>query len=220
VRVCPYVCICACVCACVCVLCVCVCVCIFTSMQTHTNTCIQHSCRSLPFSKQLLSAGVVESKCIQKIHTRIHTHIRTCILAYRYLPFSKHVCTNMHVRTYSHARWYLLFLKQPVSGGIAKALWTQIHTCMYAQTCIYVHICWQVFAVFEAISKRGDSTSPVEHKHIHTCMHNHAYTYIHARRYLLFLKQLVSAGIVEAYPPLADVRGSYVAQYEHTIILR
>lgn len=34
------------------------------------------------------------------------------------------------------------------------------------------------------------------------------------------LKQLCDAGLVNAYPPLCDVRGSYVAQYEHTILLR
>jgi len=34
------------------------------------------------------------------------------------------------------------------------------------------------------------------------------------------LKALVDAGIVNAYPPLSDIEGSYVAQYEHTILLR
>ena len=33
------------------------------------------------------------------------------------------------------------------------------------------------------------------------------------------LKQLVDAGIIDAYPPLNDVEGSFVAQYEHTIFL-
>ena len=40
------------------------------------------------------------------------------------------------------------------------------------------------------------------------------------QRYLGGLNALVSAGIVSAYPPLCDERGSYTAQYEHTIILR
>jgi methionyl aminopeptidase len=39
-------------------------------------------------------------------------------------------------------------------------------------------------------------------------------------RYLLALKNLVDVGLVNAYPPLVDVKGSYTAQYEHTIILR
>ena len=39
-------------------------------------------------------------------------------------------------------------------------------------------------------------------------------------KYLLGLNQLVSAGIVEGYPPLCDKKGSYTAQYEHTILLR
>lgn len=30
----------------------------------------------------------------------------------------------------------------------------------------------------------------------------------------------VDVGLVEPYPPLCDVKGSYTAQYEHTIILR
>ncbi|KAH8730195.1 methionine aminopeptidase 2-like protein [Phaeosphaeriaceae sp. PMI808] len=39
-------------------------------------------------------------------------------------------------------------------------------------------------------------------------------------KYLLGLNNLVSAGIVEAYPPLCDVKGSYTAQSEHTFLLR
>lgn len=39
-------------------------------------------------------------------------------------------------------------------------------------------------------------------------------------KYLLGLNNLVQSGIVEAYPPLVDVKGSYTAQYEHTILLR
>ena len=34
------------------------------------------------------------------------------------------------------------------------------------------------------------------------------------------LKHLCDAGVVRSYPPLVDVKGSYVAQYEHTLILR
>jgi len=30
----------------------------------------------------------------------------------------------------------------------------------------------------------------------------------------------VLVGIVEAYPPLVDIKGCYTAQYEHTILLR
>ncbi|KAL1933883.1 hypothetical protein VTP01DRAFT_7973 [Rhizomucor pusillus] len=39
-------------------------------------------------------------------------------------------------------------------------------------------------------------------------------------KYLIALKNLVSSGIVTAYPPLCDVKGSYTAQLEHTILLR
>ncbi|GMH44955.1 hypothetical protein BSKO_12912 [Bryopsis sp. KO-2023] len=38
-------------------------------------------------------------------------------------------------------------------------------------------------------------------------------------RYAMALKNLCDAGIVDPYPPLCDTRGSYVAQYEHTIYL-
>lgn len=38
-------------------------------------------------------------------------------------------------------------------------------------------------------------------------------------KYLLALNQLVRQGVIEDYPPLVDVRGSYTAQYEHTILL-
>lgn len=39
-------------------------------------------------------------------------------------------------------------------------------------------------------------------------------------RYLGALKNLCDVGIIAPYPPLCDVKGSYVAQYEHTILLR
>lgn len=39
-------------------------------------------------------------------------------------------------------------------------------------------------------------------------------------KYLMALKNLCDSGIIDPYPPLCDVKGSYTAQYEHTIILR
>ncbi|TPX12245.1 uncharacterized protein E0L32_007131 [Thyridium curvatum] len=39
-------------------------------------------------------------------------------------------------------------------------------------------------------------------------------------KYLLGLNNLVNSGIVEAYPPLVDKKGSYTAQFEHTILIR
>ncbi|KAF5856296.1 Methionine aminopeptidase 2 [Aspergillus alliaceus] len=39
-------------------------------------------------------------------------------------------------------------------------------------------------------------------------------------KYLLGLNNLVSSGIVQDYPPLCDIKGSYTAQYEHTVVLR
>ncbi|KAF4548045.1 Methionine aminopeptidase 1 [Elsinoe fawcettii] len=39
-------------------------------------------------------------------------------------------------------------------------------------------------------------------------------------KYLLGLNNLVQSGIVQDYPPLVDVKGSYTAQFEHTILLR
>ena len=39
-------------------------------------------------------------------------------------------------------------------------------------------------------------------------------------KYLLALRNLCDVGIVQPYPPLVDIKGSYVAQYEHTILLR
>jgi len=38
--------------------------------------------------------------------------------------------------------------------------------------------------------------------------------------YLIGLKELVNSGIVNDYPPLVDIPGSYVAQYEHSIFLK
>ncbi|CAG9998100.1 unnamed protein product [Clonostachys byssicola] len=39
-------------------------------------------------------------------------------------------------------------------------------------------------------------------------------------KYLLGLNNLVNAGVVDAYPPLCDKKGSYTAQFEHTILIR
>ncbi|KAI7990784.1 Methionine aminopeptidase 2B [Camellia lanceoleosa] len=39
-------------------------------------------------------------------------------------------------------------------------------------------------------------------------------------KYLMALKNLSDAGIVQPYPPLCDIKGSYVSQFEHTILLR
>ncbi|KAF9978170.1 Methionine aminopeptidase 2 [Actinomortierella ambigua] len=39
-------------------------------------------------------------------------------------------------------------------------------------------------------------------------------------KYLLALKSLVDAGIVDDYPPLVDTKGSFTAQYEHTLVLK
>ena len=39
-------------------------------------------------------------------------------------------------------------------------------------------------------------------------------------RYLGALKNLCDVGLVEAYPPLVEPKGSYTAQYEHTIFVR
>ena len=38
-------------------------------------------------------------------------------------------------------------------------------------------------------------------------------------KYGAALKSLCDAGIVDAYPPLVDVKGAYTAQYEHTLYL-
>lgn len=39
-------------------------------------------------------------------------------------------------------------------------------------------------------------------------------------KYLMALKNLCDLGIIDPYPPLCDTKGSYTAQYEHTILLR
>jgi len=39
-------------------------------------------------------------------------------------------------------------------------------------------------------------------------------------KYMGALKNLCDVGIIQPYPPLCDVKGSYTAQYEHTIVMR
>ncbi|TKA48305.1 Methionine aminopeptidase 2-1 [Friedmanniomyces simplex] len=41
-----------------------------------------------------------------------------------------------------------------------------------------------------------------------------------AKNYHLGMKSFISSGVVECYGPLVDVPGSYVAQFEHTVLLR
>ncbi|XP_045446220.1 methionine aminopeptidase 2 [Melitaea cinxia] len=41
-----------------------------------------------------------------------------------------------------------------------------------------------------------------------------------ASRYAMALKDLCDKGVVDAYPPLCDIKGCYTAQFEHTLILR
>ncbi|OBT63031.1 hypothetical protein VE03_08164 [Pseudogymnoascus sp. 23342-1-I1] len=41
-----------------------------------------------------------------------------------------------------------------------------------------------------------------------------------AKNYHLGMRSLISRGIVESYAPLVDIPGSYVAQFEHTVLLR
>ncbi|XP_065173686.1 methionine aminopeptidase 2 [Atheta coriaria] len=41
-----------------------------------------------------------------------------------------------------------------------------------------------------------------------------------ATKYQMALKDLCDKGVVDAYPPLCDVKGCYTAQFEHTIMLR
>lgn len=40
------------------------------------------------------------------------------------------------------------------------------------------------------------------------------------QKYMLGLRNLVEVGIVEEYPPLVDIKGSFTAQYEHTLVLK
>ena len=62
-----------------------------------------------------------------------------------------------------------------------------------------------------------------------TCVDKHFGTLAFCRRwlddlgqksYLLGLKELCDWDIITPYPPLVDIKGSYTAQYEHTILLR
>ncbi|XP_076248816.1 methionyl aminopeptidase und [Calliopsis andreniformis] len=39
-------------------------------------------------------------------------------------------------------------------------------------------------------------------------------------KYNMALKDLCDKGVVDAYPPLADIKGCYTAQFEHTLVLR
>ena len=38
-------------------------------------------------------------------------------------------------------------------------------------------------------------------------------------QHIMPLRSLCEAGLVNAYPPLCDIPGSYVSQFEHTIML-
>ena len=66
-------------------------------------------------------------------------------------------------------------------------------------------------------------------KQLFSTIHNNFGTLAFCRRYLdrigeskylMALKNLTDLGVVDPYPPLVDLKGSYTAQYEHTLILR
>ncbi|KAL5706087.1 methionyl aminopeptidase [Ranunculus cassubicifolius] len=60
-------------------------------------------------------------------------------------------------------------------------------------------------------------------KQLLATINNNFSTLAFCRRYLDRLgetKYLCDSGIVQPYPPLCDVKGSYVSQFEHTILLR
>lgn len=38
-------------------------------------------------------------------------------------------------------------------------------------------------------------------------------------KYQMALKNLCDVGIIDPYPPLCDIKSSYVAQFEHTLYL-
>ena len=40
------------------------------------------------------------------------------------------------------------------------------------------------------------------------------------KRYSYYLKNLVKNKVIENYPPLGDIKKSYVSQFEHTLILK
>ena len=40
------------------------------------------------------------------------------------------------------------------------------------------------------------------------------------QKYQMALKQLCDVGVIDSYPPLCDVKNSYTAQFEHTIVLK
>ena len=40
------------------------------------------------------------------------------------------------------------------------------------------------------------------------------------KNYLMGLKNLCDAGLVDPYPPLCDIKGCYTAQFEHTLVLK
>jgi len=48
----------------------------------------------------------------------------------------------------------------------------------------------------------------------------HGATGAKQEKYLGALKNLCDVGIIQPYPPLVDIKGSYVAQYEHTVLMR
>ena len=56
------------------------------------------------------------------------------------------------------------------------------------------------------------------------CAHIDMLLFFHCRlgqtKYLMALKNLCDAGIIDPCPPLCDVKGSYTAQYEHTFLLK
>ena len=60
---------------------------------------------------------------------------------------------------------------------------------------------------------------PTIGSHLMECLLGRFLDRLGEEKYLMALKNLCDAGVVDAYPPLCDNKGCYTAQFEHTFYL-
>ena len=151
--------------------------------------------------------------CKYHNHTQTHTHTHMLI----HIHTHTHTHTHAHTHTHTHTHIYTSH-----SGGDATRMeegeffgWTgraMVHDNMershYMKNFDVGHTCG---CSEQKPSKKSSTT-------LAFC--RHWLDRLGQTKCLMGLKNLCDAGIVAAYPSLCDMRGSYLAHYEHTILLR
>uniref|UniRef100_A0A3P8XQI8 Methionine aminopeptidase 2 n=1 Tax=Esox lucius TaxID=8010 RepID=A0A3P8XQI8_ESOLU len=97
-----------------------------------------------------------------------------------------------------------------------RSLYLTSFVSSYFCVCVCLSLC-----VFVSVLPRAKHLLNVINENFGTLAFCRRWLDLHGEtKYLMALKNLCDLGIIDPYPPLCDTKGSYTAQYEHTILLR